>query len=116
MLAEARLPESENMQSDRRKAQRVKVNLPARWEGSLQQGEATVTSLSFNGCFLLSGGKVHAKELLRIEIYLPDEEPLYVWSEVVDHAYEIGFAVRFTLIENDDHARLAALILRCAEI
>ena len=104
------------MRRDRRRAERVKVNLPALWEGSLDQGQATVTDLSFSGCFLLSGGKVQAKELLRIEIYLPDEAPLYAWAEVVDHAYEIGFAVRFTLIENEDHARLAALILRGVEL
>ena len=102
------------MQYERRKAQRVKVNLPARWEGAVGHNEATVTSLSFGGCFLLSGGKVEPKELLRLEIYLPDEEPIYAWGEVVDHAYEIGFAVQFTLIE-EDQARLAAFILRNAE-
>jgi hypothetical protein len=102
------------MEPDRRKAQRVRVNLPARWEGVLERHEATVTSLSFSGCFLLSGGEVQPKELLRLEIYFPDQEPLYGWAEVVEKASDIGFAVRFTLIENQDQARLAAFILRCA--
>jgi len=44
------------MQRDRRKAQRVKVNLRARWEGETERREASVTSISFKGCFLLSGG------------------------------------------------------------
>jgi hypothetical protein len=100
------------MNPDRRKAQRVTVNLPARWEGVLERREATVTSLSFSGCFLLSGGEVQPKESLRVEIYFPDQEPLYAWAEVVDEAYDIGFAVQFTLIENPDQARLAAFILR----
>jgi len=51
--------------------------------------------------------------LIRLEIDLPDEEPLYAWAEVVDHADEIGFAVQFTLIE-EDQIRLAAFILRRA--
>jgi PilZ domain len=87
------------------------VNLPARWEGVLEQHEATVTSLSVNGCFLLSGGSVESKELLRLEIYLPNDEPVYVWAEVVDQAYEIGFAARFTSPSDDeDQARLLRFI------
>lgn len=101
------------MRYERRRALRVNVNLPARWEGAIQSSEATVTSLSVTGCFLLSGGKVEPKELLRVEIYFPDEDPLYAWGEVVDHADEIGFAVQFTLIE-EDPARLDAYILRCS--
>jgi|SRR5258705_7081304 len=99
------------MQYERRKAQRINVNFPARWEGVSDRNDATVTSLSYSGCFLLSGGKVIPKELLRIEMYIPDEEPIYAWGEVVDHAYEIGFAVQFTLLEPDDQARLAKYIL-----
>ena len=99
------------MQYERRKAQRIDVNLLARWEGVSDRNEATVTSLSYSGCFMLSGGKVHPKELLRIEILFPDEEPIYAWGEVVDHAYEIGFAVQFTLLETEDQARLAKFIL-----
>jgi hypothetical protein len=99
------------MRYERRRAERVKVNLPARWEGAIQQSEATVTSLSVTGCFILSGGKVEPKELLRVEIYFPDDEPLYAWGEVVDQAHEIGFAVQFTLIE-EDPTRLATYIRR----
>jgi hypothetical protein len=98
------------MRYDTRKAPRIKVNLPARWEGVLEQREATVTSLSVNGCFLLSGGEVKPKELVRIEIQLPDGEPIYCWGEVVDEARDIGFAVRFNALEESEHKRLANLI------
>ena len=99
------------MQYERRKSQRINVDLPARWEGATQQNEARVTSLSYNGCFLLSGGKVEPKELLRLEIYVNGEQTIYAWGEVVDAAYEIGFALRFTLLEPEDQSRLAQLIL-----
>ena len=98
------------MQYDTRSAPRIRVNLPARWEGVLEQREATVTSLSINGCFLLSGGEVKPKELLRIEIDLPDGEPVYCWGEVVDEAYDIGFAVRFNVLEDAEHERLTNFI------
>lgn len=95
---------------DRRRAPRVKVDLAARWEGVLNQEQAQVTDLSTSGCFVLTGGKVENKELVRLEIDLPNQDPLYLWAEVVDAAYEIGFAVRFTAIEDIDEKRLSEFI------
>jgi hypothetical protein len=98
------------MKNERRSAPRVNVNLPVRWEGVLTQQIATITSLSETGCFVLSGGKVEPKELIRLEIGLPAQEPVYFWSEVVDEAYEIGFAAHFTASEDDDQSRLNAYV------
>ena len=98
------------MQYDTRKAPRIKVKLPARWEGVLEQRQATVTSLSVQGCFLLSGGEVKAKELLRLEIELPEGEPVYCWGEVVEQSHDIGFAVRFNALDEAEHERLSNFI------
>jgi len=99
------------MQYDRRNAQRIEVNLPTIWEGVLERHEATITSLSLNGCFVLSGGRVQPKELVRLEIHLPEGSPVNVWGEVVDQAYEIGFAARFTSPSDDeDQQRLLQFI------
>lgn len=100
------------MENERRRAPRAKVNLSARWEGVLTQQEANVTDLSNTGCFVLTGGKVEPKELIRLEIKLPDEEPVYFWAEVVEAAFEIGFAVRFTSMSDDDEARLRHYVER----
>jgi hypothetical protein len=98
------------MTQERRRAPRVKVNLRARWEGNLGQQEANVTSLSTLGCFVLSGGTVEPKELIRLEIMFPNDAPIYMWAEVVEKAEEIGFAMQFTSIEDEDQARLAQFI------
>jgi len=99
------------MRYDTRTAPRIKVRLTARWEGVLEQREATITSLSRNGCFLLSGGEVKPNELLRLEIQLPDDEPVFCWGEVTDQAYDIGFAVRFTSPSDDqDQARILSFV------
>jgi uncharacterized protein YlaN (UPF0358 family) len=100
------------MTIERRQAPRLNVNLPARWEGVLTQQSATVTSLSESGCFVLTGGMVEPKELIRLEIELPATGPVYFWSEVVDEAYEIGFAVRFTMGDEDDSQKLNTFIER----
>lgn len=94
------------MQKDRRSAPRVRVNLPARWEGVLFRNKATVTDLSRNGCFVLTGGKVEMKELISLEFQLPNQHWVHFWAEVVDEATEIGFAVRFNSGSDEDQQGL----------
>jgi hypothetical protein len=94
------------MENERRRAPRAKVNLPARWEGVLTQQSAHVTNLSKTGCFVLSGGTVEPRELIRLEITFPDESQIYPWAEVVEEASDIGFAVRFTSLDDEELVRL----------
>jgi len=98
------------MTNERRGAPRIDVNIPVRWEGVLTQQSAMITSLSETGCFVLTGGKVEPKELIRLEIELPNQAAVYFWSEVVEEAYDIGFAARFTACDEDDRLRLAAFV------
>jgi hypothetical protein len=98
------------MEKERRRSPRAKVNLPARWEGVLTQESAQVTNLSKTGCFVLSGGKVEPRELIRLEITFPDSSQIYPWAEVVEEASEIGFAVRFTSLEDDEQSRLGQFV------
>lgn len=98
------------MTSERRRAPRAKVNLPARWEGALTQQEASVTNLSKTGCFVLTGGQVEPRELIRLEITFPDDSQIYPWAEVVEEASEIGFAVRFTSMNDDELSSLEKFV------
>ena len=95
------------MEKDRRSAPRARVNLPARWEGALSRQDATVTDISRNGCFVLTGGKVEIKELVWLEIHLTNLQAVNIWGEVVNEASEIGFAVRFNSSSPEDEAALA---------
>ena len=95
---------------DRRSAPRVRVNLPARWEGAVSRQSATVTDLSRSGCFVLSGGKVEVKELISLEINLTETQTVNFWAEVVDAASEIGFAVKFNSTSPEDEATLAKFL------
>jgi len=81
----------------------------------MSQQEATITDLSKTGCFVLTGGDVEPKELVRLEIEVPEGEPLVLWAEVVDSAFEIGFAVRFTSMTDDDELRLSRFITASLE-
>ena len=95
------------MERDRRAAPRVRVKLPARWEGVVSRQNATVTELSRSGCFLLTGGKVEVKELVYLEIQLTDQQTVNFWAEDVDEASDIGFALKFNSSSPEDEAALA---------
>src|SRR5262249_33839299 len=98
------------MQDERRRAPRVNVDIPARWEGVLTQQQAQITSLSVSGCFVLSGGKVEPMRVERLEILLLNQEPMYLFFVKEKTAYEIGFAVRFTATDDADEERLSKFI------
>ena len=94
------------MENERRSAPRARVKLAARWEGVLSRETATVTDLSRNGCFVLTGGKVEVKELVWLEINLTDQQTVNFWAEVVDAASDIGFALKFNSSSSEDEAAL----------
>src|ERR1700752_76482 len=98
------------MEKDRRAAPRVRVKLPARWEGVLSRESASVTDLSRTGCFVLTGGKVQLKELVWLEIQLTDQQTVNFWAEVVDEASEIGFALKFNSSSPEDEAALSTYL------
>ena len=98
------------MEKDRRSAPRARVKLPARWEGVLSREKATVTDISRNGCFVLTGGNVEMKELVFLEIQLTEQQLVNFWGEVVNEASEIGFAVKFNSSSPEDEAALAKFL------
>ena len=98
------------MEKERRSAPRVRVKLPARWEGVLSRENATVTDLSRSGCFVLTGGKVEIKELVWLEIQLTPQQAVNFWAEVVNQASEIGFALKFNSSSPEDETALAKFL------
>jgi PilZ domain len=95
---------------ERRSSPRVRVNLPARWEGAHGRDSATVTDLSRNGCFVLTGGKVEVKELVWLQIQLSETQAVNFWAEVVDAASDIGFALKFNSSSSEDEAALTKFL------
>ena len=94
---------------ERRTAERIRINLTARWEGLMTAGRGAVCDLSSTGCFVLTGGQIEAGELVRLEIHLGDRINL-VWGEVVYAIAEMGFALRFAFANVDEELALARVI------
>src|SRR6266852_6311277 len=94
---------------ERRTAERVRLNLNARWEGLMTQGRGAVSDLSSTGCFVLSGGQVTNGELIQLQIDFPRNVGI-VWGRVVYSVGDIGFALRFAFRDDADRRVLDGLI------
>ena len=52
------------MIKNRRKDERVAINLPARWDGLSGKNEARIEDLSMSGCFVNTRGRVDVGEIV----------------------------------------------------
>jgi hypothetical protein len=101
--------------NERRKDQRIRVNLNARWEGDAHRHLGTITDISGSGCFILTIDQVEIHELLRVEFQLLSGKWINVWGEVVYRAPEIGFGLRFTGTTEEEQ-RVIDLLVRYARL
>ena len=95
--------------SERRRAPRIRVNFQARWEGTWARREGQITDLSAVGCFILTPDLVKPGETVKLEIQLPRGE-IKLEGEVVYKHEDMGFAIEFTGITDEDRKRLGWLI------
>src|SRR3712207_4881634 len=80
---------------DRRTIERFPVNIDIEWEGLIGRKAGTISDLSAQGCFVLCSGEVEDGENVKIFFPLTDGRKIQFWGEVVNHVFEIGFAIRF---------------------
>jgi len=94
---------------ERRAAERLRIDLNARWEALRSQGRGAVSDLSSSGCFVLTSAEVNPGQLIRIEINFP-QEAASLWGQVVYAVAEIGFAIRFVFGNEADQESFSRLI------
>src|SRR5438552_14193200 len=100
------MPLKKRHPAERRRFERVKVNIKVRWEGVLEQKEGTIVDLSIGGCFILTAHLVETGELIRLEM----ENSLVLWGEVIYQIEEMGFALRFNSALGEEGQQVAKLI------
>jgi len=81
--------------SERRTLERFQVNIEIEWEGLVGRNTGTISDISVLGCFVLCSGEVEDGENVKIFFPLTDGRKIQFWGEVVNHVFEIGFAIRF---------------------
>ncbi|MCA1591730.1 MAG: PilZ domain-containing protein [Acidobacteria bacterium] len=90
---------------EQRSEERIYFYLNARWEGELGRYVGTISDISTGGCFVLTGGSVTKNDFLKLDIQLPTDEWITTWGEVANNFPEIGFGVRYRLIDDESHAK-----------
>lgn len=80
---------------ERRENERYSVNIDIEWEGLVGRKHGTISDISREGCFVLSSGEVEDSENVKIFLPLTDGMKVQFWGQVINHVFEIGFAVRF---------------------
>ena len=79
---------------ERRQAERIRLNLPARWQSLLTQDRGGICDLSASGCFVLTAGEVKAGELVRLEIDFGNHL-VFAWGKVVYRRHGLCVAINF---------------------
>ena len=80
---------------ERRETERHSVNIDVEWEGLVGRKKGTISDISRQGCFVLSSGEVEDSENVKIFLPLTDGMKVQFWGQVINHVFEIGFAIRF---------------------
>jgi hypothetical protein len=80
---------------DRRQHKRHAVRIDVEWENPVAKRNARVADVSLAGCFLLSGGEVDDGQIVKVFFPLSNGKRVLFWGKIVNHVFEVGFAVKF---------------------
>lgn len=83
------------MSAERRRAERVRVNLDVTFTDQRDRHKGTISDISVSGCFILAAGKAMSAEPITVTIQLPSKKVVQLTGEVVYNTPEIGFAICF---------------------
>lgn len=98
------------MNEEKRTAQRVATNFPARWRGVSGAHEGRVEDLSVNGCFVNTTGNVDVGETVSLLIQLPSGEWLPLRGKVAFFQQLTGFSVSFAHADEKERECLDQLV------
>ncbi|HZN08060.1 MAG TPA: PilZ domain-containing protein [Pyrinomonadaceae bacterium] len=98
------------MTEDRRRNQRQKVLLEARWASLSKRHEARVDDVSLSGCFVNTYGPVEIGEPVSLSIRRHSGEWLAVRGYVATYQHGVGFGMAFTDLTEENEKALVDLI------
>lgn len=94
------------MRNERRRNQRQKVLLEARWETLSSRHEARVDDVSLSGCFVNTYWPVAIGERIELEILRRSGEWLSLNGYVATYQHGVGFGLAFTGLSEADKRAL----------
>lgn len=96
--------------NERRQTERHRITVDIEWENHSGRHHGTLSDISLEGCFVLASGDFANGE--RVFVYLPngDGTTTKLAGEVSNHVFEIGFAVKFVELTEENTTKLTGLI------
>lgn len=98
------------LDQQRRQIPRTSVSLRARWRIASVQHEARVTSLSLQGCLIQSAEQPERREIINLEIEIPNAEWLILEGEVIYREVGKSFGVFFVAPDEATRNSLARML------
>jgi len=80
---------------ERRKSERVDLNLLAEWETTSGVHEGTIVNCSVGGCFVQAQVEEPGNEPMKLAMQLPNGRRIHLWGEVAYYLPTMGFGLRF---------------------
>ena len=103
------------MGEERRRSERKRVLLEAKWESMSRTHEARVDDVSLGGCFVNTFGRVEPHEIVNLQIQLPSGEWLPLRGEVASYQPGVGFGLAFTSLSEEEIEVVKELMLTAEE-
>ena len=103
------------MDQERRRSERKRVLLEAKWESMSRTHEARVDDVSLGGCYVNTFGRVELHETVSLQILLPSGEWLPLQGEVASYHPGVGFGLAFTSLSEEEIEVLKELMLTAEE-
>lgn len=95
---------------ERRAVRRHAITIDIEWEGLVGRQQGTISDISLLGCFVLCSGEVENGETVKLFFPVAEGMKVQFWCEVVNHVYEIGFAVKFIELNEAQEEFLKSII------
>ena len=103
------------MSGERRRNERKRILIEARWESLSSRHEARVDDVSLGGCFVNTYAKVELGEHINLEVQLPSGAWLPLRGQVASYQPGVGFGMSFSLLTVKETAGLKELIRTAKE-
>jgi hypothetical protein len=98
------------MPDERRRNQRQKILLEARWGSMSKRHEARVDDVSLSGCFVNTYGPIAVGEQVELQILRRSGEWLSLNGYVANYQHGVGFGLAFTDLSEENKKALRDLI------
>lgn len=103
------------MSGERRRNERQKILLEARWSSLSSRHEARIDDVSMSGCFVNTYGPVEIGERIDLKILLRSGEWLAISGHVATYQHGVGFGMAFTDLTPEKEKALLVLLASASD-